>query len=1474
MAQVRFLDQVPVGVFDPNTQGGGGQSVNIYYSSSLVLPNVPFINFTGSLDVFTGSISGSNGVTVKVVGFPYSGSAVITGSLILSGSDAPVLIVYGGASITGNTSITGSLNVSNGITGSISGSITGSFSGSVTAPGTTTQVVYNSGSVLGADSGFVYSGSRVGIGTSLPSAIFQVSGSINATSSLAQGVYFNNTISASANSDILVGLDINPSFNTGSFTGVSNFAARITGNTVRMFASSNGAGFDFKSNLGTITTFGGNEMNIDGISATNLLVNGGIKARVLTNGNFLLGTITDLGARLLVKGSGTTSSTTALLVQNANASASLQVRDDRNVQIYGNNGGGLTIGGAVGGESYYVNINASLPGAGNRGGIKWGSFAEIRNVRKFSGGNDSTLSFINGSIELITIQGTTSAGVNTNNVGINNTNPDISAILDVASTTRGFLLPRTNLTSNISSPAQGLQTYITASATEGIWYYNSGLYQGWTRVLNSSGSQSITGSLNVTSFTASNATITGNISILGTASISYLDVTIESASVIYSSGSNQFGDASNDTQTLYGTVNILTGPLNVSGAATFYNGITGSLSGSVAAPGSTTQVVYNSGSVLGADSGFVYSGSYVGIGTTTPSASLDVFKNNTGNIQNNNDSVIIKGNNPRLKLLGTSAGSSTGDGVIQFSTQDSGDRWVITAGGTFSIGAGWYNSNTSLFRITNSSGGNTASSVFLANADSDGRFSLGFSGTNGTPLSGFTGTGKLYISSTGLATPSAMLQVKGSGATSATTSFLVQNSVGTTGLTVFDNGNVSVGSATNSFYQLYGNGSWFNGGSIYTSLLYTDTISPSAGGSTNFYANINNFKIGTTSTATTSAVFEISSTTKGFLLPRTNLTSNISSPAQGLQTYITASATEGIWYYNSGSYQGWTRVLNDSGSQSITGSLTVTGGITGSFSGSGIITSASFALTASYVNPLVQNVNITGSLNVTGSGFILNPTNNPAGLNIVSSQTNAGSLVLSTIGSPGINNGAYLILRHADGTFPTPSSTDSVRIISTQDSQYFNGTSYITSTKIVDISEGQKIFGVTPSFGGTLTYYGKLSKGNWYFGDLSSTLNTARDTSVNARVQIKGSGATSSTTALLVQNANTSASLAVLDNGFVGIGTSSPAYNLDVTDTLRTTSNTYLATTAGFVGIGTTSPSATLHVQAPTGGRSTIVVIRATNSAAEPGLQFTNGSGNLSRIGGISGGGLFFENATTEVMRLSSAGNLLINTTTDAGFKLDVSGSGRFTNNLTVTGSFTVTTGSLIEFQVNQTGVKIGNATTDLHSVTGSIAVSASAGTGSALTVYKSGSTVMSIQGSQGELFSITDSLSGSLFSVSNISGLPILEVFSDNTVLLGNYLDPMLLTTQKVTANSGSTVIYSLPTASYDGVFMDYVIRSGSSARAGQFMGLWSGSSTNIVDSSTTDFGDTSGFVFALVVSGSNMVITGSASTSAWTVRAGIRSI
>jgi len=161
--------------------------------------------------------------------------------------------------------------------------------------------------------------------------------------------------------------------------------------------------------------------------------------------------------------------------------------------------------------------------------------------------------------------------------------------------------------------------------------------------------------------------------------------------------------------------------------------------------------------------------------------------------------------------------------------------------------------------------------------------------------------------------------------------------------------------------------------------------------------------------------------------------------------------------------------------------------------------------------------------------------------------------------------------------------------------------------------------------------------------------------------------------------------------------------------------------------------------------------------------------------------------------------------------------------------------------------------------------------------VYGSGSAlpVFTVQGSQGELFSITDSLSGSLFSVNDISGLPILEVFSDNTTLIGNYLDPMLITTAKITqTNSGSFTVYSLPTASYDTAFFEYSVRSGSNARAGTIMAIQSGSSVNFTETTTTDFGNTSAVSFGVFITGSNMALTGSSTSGAWTTKCIVRGI
>jgi hypothetical protein len=165
---------------------------------------------------------------------------------------------------------------------------------------------------------------------------------------------------------------------------------------------------------------------------------------------------------------------------------------------------------------------------------------------------------------------------------------------------------------------------------------------------------------------------------------------------------------------------------------------------------------------------------------------------------------------------------------------------------------------------------------------------------------------------------------------------------------------------------------------------------------------------------------------------------------------------------------------------------------------------------------------------------------------------------------------------------------------------------------------------------------------------------------------------------------------------------------------------------------------------------------------------------------------------------------------------------------------------------------------------------------GSTLTVIGSGSAqpIFTVQGSNGELFSVTDSLSGSLFSVNNISGLPILEVFSDDTIMMGSYLAPALNTTKRQILAVGNNVIYSIPTASYDAAWFEYSVRSGSSARAGSIMAIWSGSSVNFTETTTTDFGNTAGVNFTVIVTGSNFALTGSATTAAWTLKTIIRSI
>jgi hypothetical protein len=143
-------------------------------------------------------------------------------------------------------------------------------------------------------------------------------------------------------------------------------------------------------------------------------------------------------------------------------------------------------------------------------------------------------------------------------------------------------------------------------------------------------------------------------------------------------------------------------------------------------------------------------------------------------------------------------------------------------------------------------------------------------------------------------------------------------------------------------------------------------------------------------------------------------------------------------------------------------------------------------------------------------------------------------------------------------------------------------------------------------------------------------------------------------------------------------------------------------------------------------------------------------------------------------------------------------------------------------------------------------------------------------------LFSVTDSLTGSLFSVNDISGLPVIEVFSDSTTIIGNYLAPSLYTTTKVTSITASTgtTIYSIPISAYTSSFIDYYVSGATGMRAGNIMAIWSGTTVQSTENPTADIGSTTPLTFGFLVSGSTTLFSASASTGNWIVESIIRAL
>jgi hypothetical protein len=129
----------------------------------------------------------------------------------------------------------------------------------------------------------------------------------------------------------------------------------------------------------------------------------------------------------------------------------------------------------------------------------------------------------------------------------------------------------------------------------------------------------------------------------------------------------------------------------------------------------------------------------------------------------------------------------------------------------------------------------------------------------------------------------------------------------------------------------------------------------------------------------------------------------------------------------------------------------------------------------------------------------------------------------------------------------------------------------------------------------------------------------------------------------------------------------------------------YTDTVNSRVGIGTTSPTRTLTVNGPIVIPNNNAYLTKTTAGSELAVFLADTSNNV-QIGSIFFGGSLINytanlfdwynypsSVLTHRMRLTASGNLLVGTTTDAGYKLDVNGTGRFqgsanTTPLTISG--------------------------------------------------------------------------------------------------------------------------------------------------------------------------------------------------------------
>jgi hypothetical protein len=260
--------------------------------------------------------------------------------------------------------------------------------------------------------------------------------------------------------------------------GVSNGGLKVrAGNTFNeniLDIANNGGTKGFYYRAGdNVLQFYGYDFSIESQSSSgSILLNSGAgSGEVRINGGS--------GGRLSVKGSGSTSATTSLLVQNSAGSSALTITDDRLV----------VIGTTIQSDNFAIGqSNALLKGITQSGSRIVINYVNGGGAR-FSNSSSGVSTLIVGEVSenIVSFGGITSSFPAlkraSNNLEVKNADDtfgaglsvgaalNASAILQADSTTKGFLPPRMTTTERnaIASPAAGLMIYNTTTAKLNVY---------------------------------------------------------------------------------------------------------------------------------------------------------------------------------------------------------------------------------------------------------------------------------------------------------------------------------------------------------------------------------------------------------------------------------------------------------------------------------------------------------------------------------------------------------------------------------------------------------------------------------------------------------------------------------------------------------------------------------------------------------------------------------------------------------------------------------------------------------------------------------------------------------------------------------------------------------------------------------------------------------------------------------------------